>query len=238
MLKTRNQWLAGPVGVVAASALVYLGLVARTSAVPGRESVPPTSVASVDLARLIDRLDEAKDKSKEIKAKAEEADTAMAAKASKLKDLENDIKVSADPNDTATLESKRLEFAKLKKDYETEGEMHNRELGSMKGRMIGDLFTKASAAITDLAKRDGYQLVVTDDRSVNSLEHVPSPQIPAAVLDRRVLYADPSIDITDRLVTIMNNDYRAGVKPAATPDSGGNSGTAPTTPASPAPSPK
>ena len=39
----------------------------------------------------------------------------------------------------------------------------------------------------------------------------------AIIAGKRVLFASDGIDITDRLVTIMNNDYHAGVKAPAAP---------------------
>jgi Skp family chaperone for outer membrane proteins len=83
-----------------------------------------------------------------------------------------------------------------------------------KGEALRAIYTKILAAVEELAKKDGYQLVLFDERSFMPLPegdaNVSDNTMKTVIQSRRTLYAAPDIDITGDLVQLMNTKYAAG----------------------------
>ena len=81
-------------------------------------------------------------------------------------------------------------------------------------RMQG-LYRKIVNAAQTTAQAQGYELVLVDD-SIGELHVDRNSREPAQlqilqqIARRRVIYASETVDITDELITRMNNAYRAG----------------------------
>ena len=68
-----------------------------------------------------------------------------------------------------------------------------------------------TAAVAALAKKDGFDLILLDDRSINVPDDASYAEVNNTILNKRVLFASDTIDLTQRLITMMNNDFSAGV---------------------------
>lgn len=81
--------------------------------------------------------------------------------------------------------------------------------------LLQDLYRAIRIAAEDMAKANGYDLVLTDD-SRGELTNDPTSnlsnqdQVRQQIAARKILYAGPRIDITNDLIARMNNQYRAG----------------------------
>ena len=87
--------------------------------------------------------------------------------------------------------------------------MATRNLSIRGGEMLRDLYMKVDAAAENLAKKNGYDLVLVSD------EKAPIPQddqaaARRAMLLKRMLYVNPTLDITQELVQTMNNEFAMG----------------------------
>ncbi len=86
--------------------------------------------------------------------------------------------------------------------------------------VLQDLYRSIKTAAAQMATAAGYDLVLVDD-SQGELRTTPDArisrdaQILQQISDRRMLYANPMLDITDELITRMNNEWKAagGAKP-------------------------
>jgi Skp family chaperone for outer membrane proteins len=78
--------------------------------------------------------------------------------------------------------------------------------------MLRELYLKIDDAAETLAKKNGYQLVLSSDEKME----IPAPpeatreQLSQVINLKRMLYVDPQLDITDEVLTHMNNLFAAG----------------------------
>lgn len=82
------------------------------------------------------------------------------------------------------------------------------------GALLQELYKKICVEVSAMSKANGYTLVLLDD-SNPQIEFTldsrvpPRIQVSQQVTARKILYVDPGIDITDQLITRMNNEFIA-----------------------------
>jgi Skp family chaperone for outer membrane proteins len=87
------------------------------------------------------------------------------------------------------------------------------------------IYRKIEAASRQLAQKNGYTMVLVSDENVK-VPDGPSQDTQRMISLKRFLFVDKEAhDITPDIITMMNNEYKAGV------------GTAPVIPGAPAPKP-
>jgi Skp family chaperone for outer membrane proteins len=74
---------------------------------------------------------------------------------------------------------------------------------------IRDLFQEIQDAIAKVAQKDGYSLVIADQRPKvpDNLQGVTVDQLRASIAARTILYSDQSRDISGEVITLMDKDY-------------------------------
>lgn len=78
----------------------------------------------------------------------------------------------------------------------------------MQGEMLRDLYLKISEATGRMAKTNGYSLVIANDQKIEIPKGDPN-EIGRAISSKRMLYSDGALDVTQELITMMNNEYAA-----------------------------
>ncbi len=216
MSQTRTQTLPARIfrSRLVAACLIGVGIIAgaATPAVPPPPA--PATIGLVDLGKLLDSLHESKIRNGE----NEEAGKTLQAELDKLKDqvekIMNDIKPGgAIPEKDYKARSEAMvesyqKAALLKASKESYQTLYD----VRRSNIVHELYDKVIVAVDAFAKREGYDLVMMDDRTAIPLPpaNVATAQdlLPLIKL-KRVLYAKDGMDITDRLITIMNNQYDA-----------------------------
>lgn len=77
-----------------------------------------------------------------------------------------------------------------------------------------DLYRNIKTAAAQMASANGYDLVLVDDSqgeiTTTSDSRTPrATQVMTQIIGRRLLYSNPTLDITDDLITRMNNAHKA-----------------------------
>lgn len=174
----------------------------------------PTAVAVVNLERLIDELEEYKARANVARREFENRQKEIDSLTEEIRNLDADLK-RLDPSTQA--------FATMQRDLEMKRgflELRFTRLMSWQSQddavLVTALYEKALGAINEVAKRDGWDVVIhvaTQNRVPRELSVRPE-QTRAFVLDwiqsRRVLYASDAADITSIVAKHMNNQYAAG----------------------------
>jgi Skp family chaperone for outer membrane proteins len=80
------------------------------------------------------------------------------------------------------------------------------------GDVLRDMHAKVIAGIDVIAKREGIDIVIADDRALELPNPGTDEDVGRAINSRRLLYATPTVDLTQRVLTQVNNDYNAGKK--------------------------
>ncbi|HMN41636.1 MAG TPA: OmpH family outer membrane protein [Phycisphaerales bacterium] len=203
MASMKNRWMA----LAGAAACVMVGAWAATRATASAP-VPPAApvVATIDLEEVIKGLKEREDKEKALSAKQGEYQGKLNQMTEDAKSEKSKIENMPDtPEKIAAAKNLREKLIRA----EFEKQYAERLLGELKGEMMRELYVKISEATKSLAKRNGYQLVLSNDQNVPVGSGDPDAVLRAIAL-RRVMYAAPELDITSEVVTELNNLYAAG----------------------------
>jgi Skp family chaperone for outer membrane proteins len=226
---------------LAAAALIGVCIVAtaalRSPAEPAAIPPPPqpTAVALVDLEKLMKNLKEMQDRNNQNQAQG----MIMQGELTKLNDqvqaLEKDLAeggaIPPGPSErrnekTAELFQKRALLKATKDSYQAVFDVRS-------GNIVHEMYDKITAAIGAFAKQEQYDLVLLDDRAMDlpPMNAATAKELNPSIERKRILYARDGMDITDRLITVMNNQYATG----APAPGAGDKPPAPTTPPSTAP---
>lgn len=170
-------------------------------------AAPPVAVATVDVAKVFDKLNENADWQIQIRTLAASYTEELRARQSELEKLLKELEAMTDAGQRAALADdiamKRLrleEWARLK-----QGEV-DRERSLMWQSMYRSIRDEARK----VADSEGYQLVLVDDSQteVRASREIKAPleeQVKQQIASLRILYAAPSIDISDKVVVRINN---------------------------------
>ncbi len=197
---------------LAAAIIVGAGLVAgnamRVSARPA-PAPAASSVAIVDLATLMDGLEELKQKNAEVGAKGAQYQKQISDLNDQIKQVEQDLDVNI-PKDDAKRRVEalghRAELISLR-DARKNGLQAQFDLE--KGDVLRSIYNKSLAAVDTFARQEGYDYVLLNDTSMTLPPGATFRDYSDMIERRRILYARQGVDVTDRIVTIMNNDYAA-----------------------------
>ena len=77
------------------------------------------------------------------------------------------------------------------------------------GTVMSELFSEIESAIQNIAQREGYDIVLFDDTSFEVPTDVPNPDVVRAIITKSIIYRHDSIDITQQVITLMNNEFGA-----------------------------
>src|SRR5262249_3399897 len=127
---------------------------------------PPTVVATVNLGRIIDGLDEAKETLAHLKEQAEASKKDLQVLADQLKKIDADLEMMKDKKDTPEyrrLLGQKLEISTLARARQ---EVLSQLMDEQEGAVTRTMFIKVADAIKRLAASDGIDLVITDDSGI------------------------------------------------------------------------
>jgi len=74
-------------------------------------------------------------------------------------------------------------------------------------RLTEEMYEELLTALGEVAHEQGYSVVLYTNR--NRIESQNSAELARAIESRKVLYNDPSLDITDAVLARLNQKYRA-----------------------------
>jgi Skp family chaperone for outer membrane proteins len=194
-------------GVVALGSVGYLaGLAGARASV----MAPPTSpvIATLDLEQVVQALNERKDKETALQSSLGDAKAKVDRLGEEVKNERARVEnmVAGPDRDRAI---KEFREKAIRAEFETQ--YAQKLLVEMQGEMLRDLYLKISETSARLARKNGYSLVLASDQSVQIPKGDPQ-DITRAIALRRMIYVDGALDITQELVTMMNNEYAAGGK--------------------------
>lgn len=218
---------------IAASAVGLAWAFSSSSAATARMAAPPTSVAVVDLVRLIDKLTERSDWEVQLNALKKKIEEELAARQKEIKD--KSAKLEAAPE--AERAALRDELARDQLRLENWAKVKQVEIDRERALMWQSMYRNIRQACEKLAQAEGYDLVMVND-GVNDLQiqrDSKTPQEAQAqeqIVRRKVLFAAKQTDVTDKLILRMNNERStaprtpgadAGAAPTPAPAAGGAS---------------
>jgi len=177
-----------------------------------------TRTASVNLGRIFDKLQERQDFEVQVEAMRRQMQEEAQARKKRLESGLKEVEVMPDtPERQARVEPMILEQLQL----EQWANMKGSELDYEKSLMWRSIYRNLRSEAAKLAEAEGYDYIMiddgTDDLPTNrELKVSLEGQVLEQFQRRRMLYANPANDLTDKLIVRMNNARAAGTVPTTT----------------------
>jgi len=196
--------------------LAALGAVSHYSSArpPVVLSPAPTTIATVDLVKLMKQLAKAAVLNNQLMARNEERQKSLDEMKARLDQFQEEMKIL--PKD-AEKERRELFVRAFELEQTAAGRRDalQRVINIEKGELIRELYQDIQAAADAFAAKNGYDLVVVDDRAMVLPDQATEEQMNMVIQSKRIMFAAAALDITDALAREMNNQYQA--PPATTP---------------------
>jgi Skp family chaperone for outer membrane proteins len=187
--------------------LVWCVSAGLNHAQPAGLSPTDTQVAVVNLVILLNEFDRTKvlnEQIKEQQSKHEQEKLKRARDLDAEKKAWKDYQPYSDPWKQQRDKCRKMEFELRAWDY-TEKELRTEEHFEEVTRTYGLVTEK----IKTIAQREGYELVMTQEHFEPTVREIPA--LLQQIVNRKVVYAHPSIDLTQRVLRELNDDFeRAG----------------------------
>lgn len=207
-----RRWVIGLALVACMGVGAY---VSRATANAPFKAMPPQgpTIATIDLEKVIQLMKEREDKETALKSRTEEYKSKLTALQEEAKSDKTKLDAEPEgPNKVAMAKALREKIFRA----EFEGQYATKVLGEMQGEMLKDLYTKINDTARAIAKRNAYHLVMTSDENAQVNAGDPD-SIKRAIAFKRILYVDPSLDITNDIVAELNSAYATGPSAPTTP---------------------
>jgi Skp family chaperone for outer membrane proteins len=172
-----------------------------------RPPAQPTAIATVDVVTIFEQLQELKDLEAQLDKNKNSRQAQLDEVSNQLKTIGADLEAMAKGTDE--YKEKVREAMEKQAVIKARSDALNQILSIDRGNMTRDLFGKVNDAISRIADREGYDVVLFDDSSFVVPEGVPYQDVQRAIVTRSLLYRNDSIDITKQVVDLMNNEYTA-----------------------------
>ena len=194
---------------VLAVALAAVGLASwRAGASSSAIAAAPTAVGVVNVEKILNGLDELTQKNAELKSRVEERQKDLD---DLVKQMDN-LKAKLDEIPREQEDQRRTVRAQL---YELQAVAASRKdvyqslINIEKGEILKPLYDKLALAVGEVADKEGYDVVLFDDRGMQVPDDVDRV-VNAAIQGKKVLYASTQIDLSDQVITLMNNKFKTG----------------------------
>ena len=162
-----------------------------------------TRIAVVNLARIFEEFDMVKDlEAKFDESRREvgaEADARRQAISIKRQELE------AFPEDSSDYAARNKDLTRMEFEYKLWLATEEQTLKDRHKRWLEDIYTRTRKAVEQLAAERKIDLVITIDEG--PLEAPDSITMRQEIMLRKVLFATPSVNLTDDLLERLNREY-------------------------------
>ena len=173
------------IGVIATAVVLYLaaGFPAHAADV---------KIAVVNLQTVLETSTAGKAAQDQLKSQRDKLEADLKTKSNELQELEKRLQRDSMVMSKETREDKEREFRIKASDFQALQKKYRSDLQDLERELMGELQKDVSSLVTEIGKKEGYQLIIS---SIG------------------VLYTQPSIDITARLVQELNAARPAGAAP-------------------------
>ena len=196
------QW-AILLGVV----FVAAGLLKSNTSPVNAAPVDAPVIATIRISEVINGLDELKEREAELKMFIDERQADIARRGEELAAKVDEMNLM--PTGTPQRKQAYQDAMRLRLNLDVEGEISTQLIDARRGEVYAEIFKKIQSGAQQLAQREGYHLIITDDSDA-VINPDTERNVRAGILSRRVLFSDPSLDVTDDLILTMNNAWKAG----------------------------
>lgn len=193
--------------LIPALAVLIAAFAWQAGANSSRPPAPATSVATVDIVEIIDQLEERKVRESELEALKVASQAQLDEVGNQLGILRADLETLK--RGTDEYKNKIREAMEVSAVIEARREALNQILSMDRGNVSREMYLKVTDAISRIADREGYDIVIFDDSLFPVVEDAPYQDVFRSIISRSVIYRHESVNITDQVTTLMNNEFTA-----------------------------
>lgn len=178
----------------------------------------PTVFATVRLSVVLEKLDQRAEAEANMNAMGQQVRAEEARRKDEIQKMQDQLEAMraelgdkpAPPEATALQEKLALESLR----YQAWSRVTLSKVDIEKALVLEDLYRSIKAACSLIASANGYDIVLVDDSqgeiTTTSDSRTPrEAQVLQQIIGRRMLHGNPALDITDELITRMNNAHKA-----------------------------
>lgn len=169
-----------PFGLIAAAALA-LGVCLPGGPAFGADAV---KIGVVDLQKVLEGSNAGKTAQGELKAQREKMQADLKQRGAEIQEIETRMTREAMVMSKEAREQKDREHRIKVSDFQALQRKYQTDLQEVERRLMGQLQKEISGLVAEMAKKDGYTLIVSNIG---------------------VIYSQPAIDLTDRLIQELNS---------------------------------
>lgn len=192
----------------AASLLIVATLAAALGAGIASNRLAPTTVAVLDIDRLSAEMDEFKVPAEDFQSKQTARREELRAIQTRMSSIAEELELIPD-GDQDTRISKLTQQAVLESELKTKQQLYQQASDLEQAQLFKKMFDRIEAGAKQIAQRDGIDIVLVDDR-VFKLSATNRAAQSAALESKKILFAADAVDITDELLTMLNNEFNSG----------------------------
>jgi outer membrane protein len=146
-------------------------------------SADPVKIGVVDLQKILETSNSGKAAQMELKAQRDKMQADMKQRGSEIQEIEGRMQREAMVMSKETREEKEREHRIKVSDFQALQRKYQSDLQEIERKLMGKLQTEITSLVSDIAKKDGYLLVISNIG---------------------VIYSLPSTDLTERLIQELN----------------------------------
>ena len=146
-------------------------------------SADPVKIGVVDLQKILETSNSGKAAQNELKVQRDKMQADMKQRGNEIQEIESRMQREAMVMSKETREEKEREHRIKVSDFQALQRKYQSDLQEVERKLMGRLQTDITSLVGDIAKKDGYLLVISNIG---------------------VIYALPSTDITERLIQELN----------------------------------
>jgi len=196
---TRNAWIMMTAAVVLA---VTLTMNLRTE---GQGAAPAAArIAVVDVEKVFNDLTERTKVEADINTRIADLQKWQQDQKKDIDGIQADLGVLKP--DTPEYNKRLDALNRAAISIKVESDFRQRQIEQEKAIQLENLYRKVIDSVERVAKQDGYDVVLFKDNTP-SLRGANQQQIAALIQVRKCLYSAPQLDLTDRVKTMLNNDF-------------------------------
>ncbi|MCA9273725.1 MAG: OmpH family outer membrane protein [Phycisphaerales bacterium] len=168
----------------------------------------PTTVAVIDIDRLSTSLEEFKVPREQFISKQNTWTEELKGLQTRLASLDEELELIPEDNMDARI-NKVIQRTTVESEIKTKSQLFQQASDLEQAKLFKRMYDKIEDGASRIAQRDGVDVVLVDDRIFKIPANNRAAQ--ADLLNsKKVLYASESVDLTDELLTMLNNEFTAG----------------------------
>ena len=197
---TQKQW-----NTVAIVALLVVGSMALQSQALRRiETAKPAVSVSVDFGRVFNSLEERSFEQEKAQALINTIDEDLLRRRKHIEDYEQELELYTAGSEKweDLVKQQQLELV----EYESIGEYRNLRAAREESKGLRSIYKNIRKACAELSKQNGWDYVFVNDL-IAPLPEGDDVDMDSVISSRRMLYANPTMDVTDALIEHMNASF-------------------------------